>query len=210
MYKLYYSPGACSMAVHVLLNEIGAKAETEAVNLRAPRSPEFLKINPRGSVPALIVDGKVMLEGAAILTYLADTHQSPLLPSEGWARAQALQWLMFANSTLHPAYSRALWLAAKCKIEDKGTRDDLAAQACDIVQSIWDQVEEHLSQAGPYLCGKDCTLGDILVTVIANWSFLPRQFSFGPKTKELLKAVSSKPSYQKALKAEGIEYKAAA
>src|SRR5262249_40965590 len=97
MYKLYYSPGACSMAVHVLLNEIGAPLQLESASTKEGknRSPEFLKINPRGQVPVLDMDGHIMREGGAILSYLCDKHNSPLLPREGIARADALEWLMF-------------------------------------------------------------------------------------------------------------------
>lgn len=210
MYKLYYSPGACSMAVHVVLNEIGAKFETVSVSIPdgQTRTPEFLKLNPRGQIPLLIADGKPLREGAAIITYLCDTHKSPLIPAQGWERAQALQWLMFANSSLHPMYSRAAWLAFRAQ-GDEAARKALADQTCDQIQQAWDQVEEHL-KTSPYLAGKDCTAGDILLTVIANWTFIPKAITFGPNTKKLLKAVSTRPAYQKALAAEKVEYKAAA
>lgn len=210
MYQLHYSPGACSMAIHVLLLEMGAKFEAVNASIKdgKTRTPEFLKINPRGQVPVLVEDGKVMLEGGAILTYLADKHKSLLLPRDGWERAQALQWLMFVNSSLHPMYSRAAWLVMRAQ-GDEAARKNLAEQSCDAIQTMWDQVEEHLSKQ-PFLAGKDCTLGDVLLTVIANWSFLPRSFTFGPNTKKLLKAVSARPAYQKALQSENVEYKAAA
>ena len=72
MYKLYYSPGSCSMAIHVLLNEIGEdfQLENTAIGQGKNKSEAFLKINPRGQVPALEEDGKAMFEGGAILAYL--------------------------------------------------------------------------------------------------------------------------------------------
>ena len=83
MYTLYYIPGACSMAIHVLLNELGQ--EVKLVNVGDPkggreRPPEFLKINPRGNVPVLSDDGFIVREGAAIILYLLEKHKSPLLP----------------------------------------------------------------------------------------------------------------------------------
>ena len=100
MYKLYYSPGACSLAVHVALLEVGAKFELENVSAPAgqPKSAEFLKINPRGAVPVLKIDNFILREGAAILTYILDSHKSDLLPASGLERAEALEWLSFANS----------------------------------------------------------------------------------------------------------------
>src|SRR5580704_1768796 len=94
MYKLYYSPGACSMAVHVALNECNQPVTLEKINIREPRSPEFLKINPRGQVPVLMDDDLTIREGAAILIYLLEKHQSPLLPKSGKERAVALECLM--------------------------------------------------------------------------------------------------------------------
>ena len=207
MYQLHYASGACSMAVHVVLNEVGQNVELIKVDMQsgAHKSPEFLKINPRGQVPVLIEDGKVLREGAAQITYLCDKYKSSLLPSEGWARAEALQWLMFANSSLHVGYSKAMFCVRT------GGSEEQIGKACDDIQSMWDMIENHLSTTGnTYLCGNTVTCGDIVVAVIANWGFLPRQFTLGAKTKALLNAVIARPSYQKAIAAEGVEYKAAA
>lgn len=210
MYQLYYSPGACSMAIHVVLNELNQKVELKPVSIPNgdTRTPEYLKLNPRGQVPLLVQDGQPMVEGAAMMTYLIDTHgPSNLLPAKGWERAQALQWLMFANSTLHPAYSRIFWLN---KVAKDDAQKALIITAIDQVQTLWDQIEQEL-QGKPYLAGKHCTAGDILATVIGNWgAWLPKPLSFGSKTKALFKAVSARPAFQQALAAEGVEYKAAA
>jgi len=199
------------MAVHVLLNEIGEKFEAQKLSMQdgEHKKPDFLKINPRGQVPVLQEDGKTLLEGAAILTYLCDKHKSPLLPQSGWDRAEALQWLMFGNSTLHNGYSKAAFIARNG--EDGPAKDKLVNAACDQIQEYWNQIETHLAQSGkPYVCGDKCTIADILIAVIANWGFLPRQFSFGPKTKALLKSVIARPAYQKAIATEQVDYKAAA
>jgi glutathione S-transferase len=171
------------------------------------KSPAFLKLNPRGQIPVLVEDGKAMREGAAIIVYLCDKHKSSLLPQSGWERASALQWLMFANSSLHPAYGRTGWISKNLPEGELQTKAVNEARAQ--IQTMWDQVEEHLAAQGTtYLAGKDVTVGDIVVTVIANWN--PQNYKFGPKTKALLKAVTSRPAYQKALAAESVEYKAAA
>src|SRR5262245_43008137 len=108
MYKLYYSPGACSMAVHVVLNELAVPFELAKVSTKdgSMKSPEYLKMNPRGQVPVLLIDGKPMKEGAAIITWLLDEHKSPMLPKSGMARAKALEWLMWCNASLHVGYSK--------------------------------------------------------------------------------------------------------
>ena len=124
MYTLYYSPGACSMAVHILLEELGASYEAVKVDLRAGegQKPEFLKLNPRGQVPVLVEDGAPLKEGAAIIIHLLEQHNSPLLPKDGPERAAALEWICWCNATLHPAYGRAMWL--KRNVADEKILED--------------------------------------------------------------------------------------
>jgi glutathione S-transferase len=208
MYKLYYSPGACSMAIHVVLTETGAPFQLE----RTPtsegktRTPEFLKLNPRGQVPVLEEDGRVMREGAAMLIYLCDKHNSPLLPREGVARAEALEWLMFCNATLHPAYSKVFWLLAKAG--EAAGKEQLLKMSFDHINKLWSEVEDRLATRA-YLCGEQPTAGDILLTVIGNWLAGNASINIGPKTRALFGRIVKRPSYQKALAEERIEYKMA-
>ncbi len=207
MYKLYYSPGACSMAVHVVLNELNAKYELEKISLQ-DRDPTFLKINPRGQVPVLMVDGEPVKEGAAILMYLLDTHGSPMMPKSGMGRAKALEWLMWANSSLHPAYSRAFSVAKV--FPDKAMQDVAFNAALSSIQSYWDEADARLWKM-KYLAGDEMTAADIMITVFANWGqMFPSKPKLGPNVMRVIKEVSSRPSYQQALKAEQVEYKAAA
>lgn len=211
MYKLYYSPGACSLAVHVALNECGAKFEAvnTAIGEGKNKTPEFLKLNPRGQVPVL-VDGETPIrEGGAILTYLLDKEKSALLPSAGLARATALEWLMWCNASLHPAYSRIFWLNRV--VQDEAQKKTLLSAARDVINSYWEEAETRLGKQ-PFLAGEQCTMADILLTVIADWNgWLPEPIKFGPNVSRVLRAVSQRPAYQKALAAEGIAaYKAAA
>ena len=210
MYQLYYAPGACSMSVHVLFNELNQPVELHRVLLSEgqQQTPEFLKLNPRGQVPLLVEDGTPIAEGAAQIIYLADKFQSPLLPRDGLARAKALEWLMFANATLHPAYARVFFLHKN--LGEGAEQNPLYAPAIAAVQKLWDLVEAQLANQ-PYLCGQDITVADILVTVMANWGgWLKQPVAQGPKTKALLARVIARPSYQKALATEQVEYKAAA
>jgi glutathione S-transferase len=204
-YTLYSSPGACSMAVHVALNEVGATFTYKPTSIQAgdTRTPEYLKLNPRGQVPVLVNDkGEVMLEGAAQMAYILDTYgDGALLPKSGWARAQALQGLMFGNATLHDAYSRWFWCMRN------GAPAELAQKAADHIQTLWDQIEETLATKGPYLAGTECRIGDILITVIANWS---DKFTFGPHTQKLLAAVRARPAFEKTRATEAVTYKTAA
>lgn len=208
MYKLYYSPGACSMAIHIALNEVEANFELKNVAAPSgqPKSPEFLKINPRGAVPVLEIDGFIIREGAAILIYLLDNHNSALLPQSGLERASALEWLCFANSTLHPAYSRLFFMMKN--LGHHMRENELYQPAVKQVQKYWDEIEEHLGK-NKYVCGDKLTIADILITVIANWSgFFGTDIVFGNQTKAYFTNVISRPSYQKALENEKITYKA--
>ncbi|MDE3059812.1 MAG: glutathione S-transferase family protein [Pseudomonadota bacterium] len=210
MYKLYYSPGACSMAVHVILNELGV--QFEAVNANKPgtkdRSPEFLKINPRGAVPVLDDDGQVIREGAAIIIHLLEQHPSAMLPTSGRERDTALEWLMFANATVHPGYSKMFFIMKN--VQDKAVQEQLYKAGAAQIEKYWQEIDERLAKM-PYICGKDITAADILLTVFANWnSYFPVPIRMGDNVKRLLKEISSRPSYQKALKTEQVEYKAAA
>jgi glutathione S-transferase len=209
MYTLYYSPGACSMAVHVALNECDQPVKLERVDLRAPRTPEFLALNPRGQVPVLVDDGFVMREGAAILTYLLEKHKSPLLPASGKERAAALEWLAFCNATLHPAYGRAFFVMRAAPEEAKQQMLDTAIGQ---INKLWAEVEDRLGRTA-FLAGDQITVADILMTVLANWIGYfpdPAAFKFGPRAKKLFQTVIARPAYKKALEAEKVEYKAAA
>ena len=210
MYKLFFSPGACSMAIHVALNECNQAVALEKVDLHSPqpRPPELLKYNPRGQVPVLLDGDHAIFEGAAILIYLLEKHNSSLLPKSGLERADALQWLMFCNATLHPAYGRVFG-AMRAKVDDNA-REILLEAAITHVNKLWEDVEKQLEHSS-YLAGNQITIADIVLTVIANWSSnLPKPVKIGAKTKALLQQVSKRPTYQKALETEHVEYKAAA
>ncbi len=206
MYKLYFAPGTCSMAVHVALNECNQPVTLEKIDIMSGqgRSPEYLKINPRGQVPVLVDGDQTIREGAAILIHILEKHQSPLLPQSGKERDTALEWLMFCNATLHPAYARCFFL------KKNGGDDALMGTAVAMINKLWEEVEQRLEKSA-YLCGDQITMADILMTVIANWSSnIPKPVQIGPRTKKLLQTVIARPAYKKALDTEQVEYKAAA
>lgn len=207
MYTLYGMSGSCSLAVHVLLNEVGAKYEY--VEVRGNKSPEFLKANPRGSVPVLVEGATVIREGGAIISYLLDAHNSPLLPKSGPERARALEWLMFANATLHPTYSKAYGPAAVADSED--AQKEVVNKAGKRINELWADVDAQLAKS-KHVAGEQPTAGDFLLTVIANWApaGLKGQIVLPANVKRLVAEISSRPAFQAALNAEKVEYKAAA
>jgi len=157
------------------------------------------------------MDGDLTIrEGAAILIYLLEKHQSPLLPKSGKERAGALEWLMFCNATLHPAYSRCFFLMRNTK--DEAVKEQLLGIATAMINKLWGEVEQRLGQFA-YLAGGNITIADILMTVIANWNDHlpePAAITIGPRTKKLLQTVIARPSYKKALETEEVVYKSAA
>lgn len=109
MLTLYYSPGACSMASHIGLEEAGASFETKLVALAKgeQRTLEYLKINPRGKVPALrLDDGSVLVENTAILAYLGRRFpEQGLLPKDLVAEARCISMMAWLSNTVHPAFT---------------------------------------------------------------------------------------------------------
>jgi glutathione S-transferase len=112
MLTLYFAPGSSSFAVHIALHEIGAPFEARPMSFKKDdlRAPDYLRLNPEGKVPTLLVDGRPLTEVAAILYYLAKRFpDAELLPRDDLeAGARALSWMSFIASTLHPARRRRL------------------------------------------------------------------------------------------------------
>jgi glutathione S-transferase len=104
--KLYYFPGACALADHVVLEWIGLPYEAIRLDRDSLKSPEFLALNPNGAVPVLVDGDFVLTQNAAILAYLASMYPDAHLLADGTprGRAEVIQWLSFLNSDVHPAF----------------------------------------------------------------------------------------------------------
>ena len=109
MLTLYYSPGACSMASHIGAEESGAAYEPTQILIAKgeQKTPDYLKINPRGKVPALkLDDGTVLTENTAILSYLAQrSPEKSLLPKDAAAAARCVSMMAWLSNTVHPAFT---------------------------------------------------------------------------------------------------------
>jgi glutathione S-transferase len=106
MLTLYFAPGSSSMAPHIALHEIGVEFESRPLSFHQfdNRKPEYLALNPEGKTPTLVVDGRPLTEVAGILYYLARRYpEAELLPEGAEAEAQAISWMSFIASTVHPA-----------------------------------------------------------------------------------------------------------
>lgn len=195
MYTLYYLPGACSLATQVVLRELGQPVRLE----HRDASNDFEALNPVGSVP-VITDGQtVVREGAAILLYLLDKHPNKLLPSDGPARTNAIQQLMFANATMHPAYGRLFFLQ---QLPDGDTKEQLMHAAASNISRLWSTVESALADQ-PFLGGKHFGAADILLAVYSRWgSMFPVTIAMGPQTQAMIARIQALPSFHHALAAE--------
>jgi glutathione S-transferase len=111
MLTLYFSPGVCSMASHIALEEIGEPYEKKPTLLPKGehKTEAYLKVNPRGKVPALVTDGKVLTENTAILTYLGRRFPDKnLLPRDPFEEARCISTMAWFSNTVHPAYTHYL------------------------------------------------------------------------------------------------------
>ncbi len=205
MYKLYYSPGACSLAIHALLLESGQPFEAINKNDVA----DFSAVTPLGAVPVLDTGNEIIREGAAQALYLIEKHNIDLLPAAGApGRAKALEWLLFANATVHPAYSK-LFFASRAIEDETARRKALEAGAASL-DKLWSLVDAELGTSR-YVLGDKLSIVDIMLAVYANWAgYFDFDIPLGGNVKRLIREVSHQPSFRKALEAEGVEYKAAA
>jgi glutathione S-transferase len=146
---LYYAPTTCALAPYVTLTEAGADFKVESVNLRKKQqfTPEFLKINPKHKVPALVVDGKILTENVAIHPWVAKTFpEANLLPADEWDYLKALSLHSWCSGGIHPYLARINNPAAVCETE--GSADAVVAHA---EQAIY----ENLAVANDLLAGQD-------------------------------------------------------
>ncbi len=196
MYTLYFSPGACSLATQVILRELNLPFTL----VNRSHVTDFQAINPVGAVPALGHDDQVITEGAAIILYLLQNHPSDLLPQDATAKQAAIEQLLFANATVHPAYSKLFFLAAALP---EGEAQSTALQAAAAgINKLWALVERNL-QHQPYLAGDRLTPADILLSVYETWGqYFNVDIQIGPKTQALLQQVRQRSSYIAALAAE--------
>jgi glutathione S-transferase len=203
MYTLYYSPGSASMVVHLALLEAGAPHELKRVDLDAgeQRDPAYLRLNPRGVVPTLVIDGQPLAESAALLMLLAERHpQSPLAPPPGTPeRAAWYAWIVFLSNTLMSAFR--LWFYP----HDLDDTPAVRAAVQRKIEGVWGQLETHLAAHGPYLLGERFSGADLLLTMLMRWSRnMPRPATGWPALARLADRVRARPSWQRLYEVEGL------
>ena len=198
MYTLYYLPGACSLATQVLLRELG-----QEVNLvHRDGVDNYAAINTTGSVPVLRDGDRILREGAGIALYLLDKHANGMLPAEGPDRIRAIEHILFANATVHPAYSKLFFLNGA--LEDGEAKNRAMTKAAGGITKLWGIVEDRLGDQ-PFLGGAQISAADIMLTVYAAWGdYFPFEIQWGPKVAALLARVRQRPAFQASLEAEKV------
>jgi glutathione S-transferase len=201
--KLYYKKGACSLAVRIIIHEIGIDCEFEGVDLHTKRTESgenYLNINPKGVVPTLELEDKsILTENVVIQQYLADTyHAQALLPPPGdIKRYRILEWLNFISNDLHKA----------CGILFNPTIPDEVKETIfkPLLKNKLDLTNTHLSKTH-YLVDDQFTLPDSYLFVILSWL---KRFNFiladWPALSRYFEMLQQRSSVAKSLKEEGIE-----
>lgn len=199
--KLYYAPGACSLASHIALHETGLPFEIEKVDFatkKTARGDDFMQINPKGYVPTIeLNDGSILTEGGAILQYIADQQpDSGLAPKAGTMERYRLQeWLTFIGTEIHKAFSPMF---------NKAAAEEVKANARNLLTKRLGYVETQLANK-PYLMGDKFSVADAYLFTVARWSnFAGLDLSPFPKLKEYMARIAARPKVQAAMQAEGL------
>lgn len=201
--KLYYMPGACSLAAHIALNEIGATFDIEKVDGATKRTEsgrDFAELNPNGYVPALeLDDGEVLIEAPAILQYLADTKpETGLAPAAGTLeRVRVQQHLNFIASELHKSFTP--FFAAQ---PPEGEAREIATSK---LNKRMDYLEGLLADGREYLMGETFTVADAYAGVVASWS-TPVGIDLGawPNIAAYVARITGRPAAAEAMRREGL------
>jgi glutathione S-transferase len=206
VYKIFYSPGACSLASHIALAETGAPYEAVRVNFAAgeQRSPQYLAINPKGRVPALVTEKGILTETPAILVYLAQTFPAAKLANlaDPWSFAQAQSFNSYLCSTVHVHHAH----------RTRGTRwaDDEAA-----IESMKRKVAQNMTDAftlierdmlaGPWVTGADYSMCDPYLFTLSGWLEGDGvDIAKFPKVADHYKRMLQRPATQRAMKEQGL------
>ncbi len=199
--KLYYTPGACSLAPHIALREAGLAFDLEQVDLGAKKAKtgaDYLAVNVKGVVPALrLDDGEVLTEAGAILQYIADAvPQSGLAPAAGTRERYRLQeWINYIATEVHKGFA-PLWKPATPEEYRRIVKENLARQFAYLDGKL---AERTALTDAPF------TIADAYLFTILNWTnFHQIDLSPYPNVKAFMARVAARPKVKEAMQAEGL------
>ncbi|HZN25721.1 MAG TPA: glutathione transferase GstA [Burkholderiales bacterium] len=200
--KLFYTPGACSLAVHIALRESGHAFELEKVDLKTKRTAkgqDYLRINPKGYVPALeLDDGSILTEASVCTQYVADlAPQSELAPIAGsMGRYRLMEWMAFTSTEIHKNFSPLFDPSASTELQERQKK---------LLEKRFGYVAEHLAGRSG-LMGEKLTAADAYLFTVLRWAIVVKMdLSRWPALQDYLRTTAEYPSVREALKAEGLE-----
>tara|TARA_R110002110_G_scaffold310301_3_gene523770 strand:- start:762 stop:1382 length:621 start_codon:yes stop_codon:yes gene_type:complete len=201
--KLYYAPGACSLASHIVLKEIGKTFSIEKVDLKnktTETGENYAVINPKGYIPAIrLDDGELLTEGTAILQYLADqTPESKLAPANGtMPRVRLQETLNFITSELHKSFAPLFSQDENLEPAREAAREKLTNR--------FGLIEADLSDGREFITGDNFTIADAYLFTVASWgAHVGFNLEAFPGLEALIARISTRPAVQAALQAEGL------
>ncbi|MGC1357287.1 MAG: glutathione S-transferase N-terminal domain-containing protein [Xanthobacteraceae bacterium] len=206
--KLYYAPGACSLAPHIVLEETGARFELSRVDLGANQqnSAEYLHVNPKARVPALVDGDWVLTEAPAILRYIAARHPAAgLWPWELREEARCAEWLNWLSSTIQIAFGHVRRAARYAS--DPRAVEDVAATGKKTAHELWQAVDRKIGH-GPWAIGERYSVADPLLMVYWHWGRGPvlgfdMEHEF-PNWTEHARRLATRPAVRRAFSSEGL------
>ena len=203
--KLYYAPGACSLASHIALEEVGIPYETQPLNLAEgdQRKPEYLKLNPRGRVPTLVVDGNVLTENVGILTYLGGGHpKAGLWPKKTWDQAKLVSSMAWLSNTVHTTFGHVIRAARYA--DDAAAQEAVKAKARQMYGDYLKEIDNLLAGKKWSIAGQ-YTVIDGYLLVFYRWGnrnqFPVKQLR---NYTALMERVMARPAVKKVMADEGI------
>lgn len=205
MLKLYYAPGTCALASHIALAEAGADYEPVKVDFGAAeqRGPDYLKVNPKGRVPALATDGGILTETPAILAYVAQRFpQANLAPTDPFAFARAQAFNSYLCSTVHVAHAHkgrgTRWA------DNPASHEDMKRKVPETVGACFDLIEREMIE-GPWVTGETYSICDPYLFTVSGWlagdGIDVARF---PKVAEHRRRMAERPAVKKALAEQGV------
>ena len=206
MLTLFTAPGTAGLVVHWLLIELEAPHELRLLDLQAGehKSAEYLKLNPNGVVPTLVLDGQPVYEAAALVLHLADTFPAAgLAPPPGTApRALYYQWLLHLANTLQPAFRQWFYPGEAAGEANEGPAKESARLR---IEAAWDRIDAHLAAHGPYLLGEKLSAADFHLTMLMRWSRnMPRPATEWPQLAAMAVRMKARPSFKTLYGREGL------
>ncbi|MBI0536683.1 glutathione S-transferase [Roseomonas sp. KE2513] len=205
--KLYYSPGACSMGIHVILEEIGKPYELSLVSTKdgAQHKPEYKAVNPKSKVPALDLDegGRALTEWPAIALYLGSSNpEAGLLPREPAAQARALEAIDYVTGTIHPNAFTRQFRPANFSVRDED-HPQVIAQAQENADKFFELLDRNWT-GDTWILPEGYSVADAALFFVEYWQAKRVGKPLPPKLDRHLKAMLERPAVKRALEQEGL------